>query len=131
MEIHFKIIGALFIILAMIHIPFPQYFKWNEELNGLSLINKQMMKTHTFFIALMVFLMGILCLTNYHEMIGTPIGRKITFGLGIFWLFRLVFQFFVYSPKLWKGKTFETIIHIVFSAFWIYITVVFFKTACG
>ncbi len=129
MEIHFKIIGILFILLAMIHIPFPRYFEWNKELNGLSLINRQMMQTHTFFIALTVLLMGILCLTANHELISTAIGRKLTLGLGIFWLCRLIFQFFVYSPKLWRGKPFETTIHILFSIFWIYISIVFFKVA--
>lgn len=129
MEIHFKIIGVLFVLLAIIHIPFPRYFKWNAELGHLSLINKQMMQTHTFFIALTVFLMGILCLTSYSELINTIFGRKVALALGIFWFCRLVFQLFVYSPALWKGKQFETTIHVIFSAFWIYISIVFLKTA--
>jgi hypothetical protein len=129
MEIHFKIIGILFIVLAIIHIPFPQYFKWKNELSGLSLINRQMMQTHTFFIALTVLLMGLLCLTCYTEIIYTHFGRKIALGLGIFWFCRLLFQLFIYAPALWKGKRFETIIHIVFTAFWIYNTTVFLTAA--
>jgi hypothetical protein len=129
MEIHFKIIGVLFILLAAIHLPFPKYFKWETDLRSLSLINKQMMQTHTFFIALTVFLMGVLCLTSYHEIITTHLGQKLAFALGIFWLCRLLFQFFFYSSRLWKGKIFETVVHIVFTAFWIYISVVFFKVA--
>jgi len=38
---------------------------------------------------------------------------------------RLLFQFFVYSSELWKGKRFETFIHIMAVGFWIYMTVVF------
>lgn len=129
MEIHFKIIGILFIILAMIHLPFPRYFKWNIELKGLSLINRQMMQSHTFFIALTVFLMGILCLTSAGELIHTSFGRKITFGMGVFWTFRLIFQFFIYSPELWRDKKFETTIHLLFSSFWLYVCFVFLNTA--
>jgi hypothetical protein len=70
--------------------------------------------------------MGILCLSYPHELVDTNLGRSIALGLAIFWFLRLVFQFFVYSPSLWKGKSFETIIHIVFSALWIYLTVLFF-----
>lgn len=125
MEIHFKIIGLLQIALALVHIIFPKYFNWKVELKSLSLINRQVMAVHTFFIALMVFLMGLLCLTSTTELIETQLGKTISLGLGIFWVLRLFIQFFGYSTKLWKGKTFETAIHIVFSGVWIYFSVVF------
>lgn len=112
-------------ILASIHIVFPIYFSWKEELKSLSLINKQMMIVHTFFIALVVFLMGLLCLTSTTELIETKLGKTISLGLGIFWIIRLFIQYFGYSIELWKGKIFETTIHIIFSVFWIYLSVVF------
>ena len=49
MEIHLKIIGTLLIALALIHLVFPKYFNWKTELQSLSLINRQMMSIHTFF----------------------------------------------------------------------------------
>ena len=39
----------------------------------------------------------------------------IWIGLAIFWTVRLGVQFFGYSSVLWRGKTFETIVHILFS----------------
>lgn len=128
MEIHYKIIGVLLIVLALVHIVFPKYFNWDKELKSLSLINRQLMTVHTFFIALTVFLMGILCLTSSSELIGTNLGKKISFGLGIFWLARLLIQFFGYSTDLWKGKKFETFIHIIFSLLWAYLSFIFLKT---
>ena len=128
MEIHLKIIGCLLICLALFHIVFPKYFNWDTELKSLSLINRQMMTVHTFFIALTLFLMGLLCLTSSSELIETNFGKKICFGLGIFWASRLFFQFFVYSTNLWKGKKFETLMHILFSLLWIYLSVIFFTT---
>lgn len=129
MVIHFKIIGGLLIILALVHVIFPKYFNWKEELKSLSLINRQMMTVHTFFIALVVFLMGLLCLTSATELIETKLGKTITFGHGIFWSTRLFIQFFGYSTELWKGKTFETLVHILFSLLWTYLSVVFFWSA--
>ena len=126
MEIHFKIIGVLLIVLALAHIAFPKYFNWNEELKSLSLINRQMITVHTFFIALTVFLMGLLCLTSSSELIETNLGKKISLGLGIFWTFRLFIQFFGYSSDLWKGKRFQTIMHIIFSLIWAYLSIIFF-----
>lgn len=129
MEIHYKLIGVLLMALALVHVIFPKYFHWKEELKSLSLINRQMMTVHTFFIALVVFLMGMLCLTSTTELIETNLGKTISLGLGIFWSTRLFIQFFGYSTELWKGKTFETIVHILFSLLWTYLSVVFLWSA--
>ncbi|MBJ6117502.1 hypothetical protein JAO76_04830 [Pontibacter sp. BT310] len=125
MELHFKVIGAILIVLALVHIIFPRYFNWVEELKPLSLINRQMMTTHTFFIALTVFLMGLLCLTSANELIVTDLGKKISLGFAVFWMIRLYFQFFGYSAELWEGKRFETIVHVLFSCLWSYLSVAF------
>jgi len=129
MEIHLKITGSLFILLALMHPIFPYYFKWKTELAALSLINRQMMYVHTFFLALIILLMGLLCLVSSHDLIYTELGKTICIGFGVFWSIRFLFQFFVYSSKLWKGKTFETLIHIVFSFAWLYFSYVFFNIA--
>lgn len=125
MQIHLQVIGVLLISLAIIHIFFPKYFNWDKELKSLSLINRQMMTVHTFFVAFTVFLMGLLCLTSSNELIETNLGKKISLGFGIFWTVRLFIQFFGYSTDLWKGKAFETAMHIIFSLLWIYLSAVF------
>lgn len=84
-----------------------------------------MMKIHTFFIALTVLLMGVLCLTSTYDLATTTLGRRLSLGLGIFWGLRLFIQFFGYSTTLWKGKKFETIIHIVFLIIWTYFSIIF------
>jgi len=125
MHLHIKIIGILLIALAMIHAAFPKYFNWTKELSSLSLINRQMIMVHTFFIALAIFLMGMLCLTSPDELINTSLGKKIALGLGIFWTLRLFIQLFGYSSKLWKGKTFETSMHVLFILLWTYLSFIF------
>ncbi|GGD29286.1 hypothetical protein [Hyunsoonleella pacifica] len=129
MNIHIQIIGSLLVTLSLIHLAFPKYFNWKTEFQSLSLFNKQMVGVHTFFIALIVFLMGLLCLFSTKELITTSLGKTICLGLGVFWGIRLLFQLFVYSPKLWKGKRFETIIHMLFTGLWAYITIVFMSVS--
>ena len=126
MELQLKIIGFFLIGLSFVHVFFPQYFNWEKELKPLSLINRQMMYVHTFFIAFVVFLMGLICLTSSSEIVGTTLGKKLALGLFLFWFARLFIQFFGYSSKLWKGKKFETVIHVLFSLLWTYFSVVFF-----
>jgi len=69
--------------------------------------------------------MGLLCLTSATELIETSLGRRICLGIGIFWTTRLIVQFFGYSAKIWKGKTFETAVHVAFSILWAYFSLVF------
>lgn len=125
MEIHLKIVGFILIALAFVHIIFPKYFAWKEQLKSLSLINKQLMYVHTFFIAVTTLLMGVLCMLCASELVTTAFGQKIAFGLALFWIMRLIFQFCVYSKALWYGKRFETCVHILFSIIWLYISIVF------
>jgi len=129
MQLHLKIIGILLVALALVHVVFPKYFNWDKELSLLSLINQQMIRIHTFFIALTIFLMGLLCLTSSTELIGTNLGKKISLGLGIFWTIRLFIQFFGYSSKLWKGKAFNTAVHIFFICLWTYLGFIFWTIA--
>ena len=126
MELHLNVIGILLILLALVHGVFPKYFDWSGDLAPISLFNRQLIYVHTFFIALVLLLMGMLCLTSADEMINTPLGRKLALGLAVFWTIRLGVQFFGYSSVLWRGKTFETAVHILFSILWVYLSTVFF-----
>jgi hypothetical protein len=126
MELHLKIVGYISIALAFVHVIFPKYFNWKKEMPSISLVNRQLMYVHTFFIAFVVLLMGLLCAFCSNDLIATTLGRQVCLGLFLFWGTRLIFQFFVYSSKLWKGKTFETLVHVIFSLIWIYFTSVFF-----
>ena len=125
MELHLRAVGCLLVVLALIHGIFPIYFKWRSEFAALSLINRQMMYVHTFFISLVILLMGLLCITSSKELLGTELGGRVALGFGVFWILRLLIQFFGYSTKLWKGKKIETAIHISFSILWAYVSTVF------
>ena len=125
MELHLKIIGVLLILLGLSHFFFPRYFYWKQELVSLSILNRQMMYVHAFFVAFVVLLMGIFCICCTEDILYTRLGKQVSLGLFLFWATRLVFQFFVYSPRLWKGKRLETFIHVLFSLFWTYFSAVF------
>jgi hypothetical protein len=81
------------------------------------------LKNHPFAVTL--FLVGLLCLKSAPDLVGTTFGKRVSLGLGIFFLLRLLVQFFGYSSKTWKGKMLETTVHVLFSIFWTYITVIF------
>jgi len=114
--------GAALLALSLLHLVMPKRFAWSEELTRLSLLNRQIFYVHTFFIAFIVAQMGILFLFFPEALLEpSPLARLVTSGLCLFWLARAFIQFFVYSPALWRGKPFETFVHIAFSAFWLYL----------
>lgn len=130
-ELHLQLTGSLMITLGILHAVIPRYFKWKVELASLGLITRQIVYVHTFFIGLVLLLIGTLCLFSSNDLVNSTLGRKIAFGLFVFWAIRLIFQFLVYSSKTWKGKTFETIVHVLASMLWFYFTFVFYQVSIG
>ena len=122
---HLQLIGYSMILLALVHFTFPRRFNWKGELVSLGLLNRQVFKVHTFFIAFTVFCMGLLCVTSYDLLMTTELGRRVAIGLMVFWGIRLFAQFFIYSSELWRGKKFETFMHVVFGLTWLYYTLAF------
>lgn len=125
-EAHLKIAGALQILLGLAHAFFPRRFSWGEELPRLSLFNRQMFRVHAFFIAFIVVMFGVLSLGFTSLLVGPESGglaKVVLGGLCLFWMVRLFVQFFVYDPALWRGHRFNTAMHLLFSALWVYLTV--------
>ena len=126
LELHLKIAGIALIILGFSHAFFGPRFQWKEELARISLLNRQIFYVHTFFIALVVVMLGVLACFYTRELLApTHLARIILSGMVFFWSCRLLIQFFGYDASLWKGNRFHTRIHILLSVFWIYLVIVF------
>ncbi len=124
--LHLKVAGALLLLLGLAHSLFGRYFQWEKELARLSLLTRQIFLVHCFFIALLVALMGACSLlyTNALLRSGT-LSRVVLTGFVVFWFTRLAFQFFVYDSAIWRGRRFYTVMHVVFSVFWIYVVLIY------
>jgi hypothetical protein len=131
MEALLKIAGVILVGLAVLHAFFPTYFKWKDELRTITPLTRQIHYIHTFFIALIVLLNGLLYLTSTTELLTTALGHRISLGFSVFWACRLFLQFFGYSSSLWRGKLFETAMHVLFSLLWLFLTLVFGFAAFG
>lgn len=130
LEVLVRLTGAALLGLGLLHAAFPRRFSWKEELQNISLLTRQIFYVHHFFIALICVLQGILC-GLYAPLLldGSPLARVVSTGLSVFWAFRLLFQFWVYDSELWRGKRFETSIHLIFAATWLGLTALFAAVA--
>lgn len=119
--LHLRLVGALLITLGLAHTAFGRFFKWKSELSRLSLLTRQIFQIHGFFIALVVAMIGV-CSAFFTDALLArgPLSRVVLSGFVIFWLSRLICQFFVYDPNIWRGRRFYTTMHVVFSILWVY-----------
>lgn len=126
LEGHLRAAGLLQLALAALHLHFPERFRWREELARLSLLNRQIFLVHTLFVCLVLVLFGSLSLFAAPELLQpSRLARLVSGGIAAFWAVRLLVQWFVYDPQLWRGDRLNTIIHVLCSALWTYLTAVY------
>lgn len=125
LENHLRFAGATLLLLSSLHLFFPKRFQWHEDLAQLSLLNRQIFYVHTFFVGLVLVLMGIPLLLHPETWLEpSAAGHWVAAGFTIFWGMRLLIQWFGYSSSLWRGKRFETVMHLAFTLFWSYLTLI-------
>ena len=131
LHVHLRVAGALLLTLACMHVFFPRRFDWPADLAKLSLLNRQIFIVHCVFIVLILLLMAALSIFAAPLLLRRdPLAAVVSGGLAFFWFCRLVAQFFVYSPKLWRGNRFNTAMHMLFSVLWTYLVAVY-GAACA
>lgn len=123
---HLKLAGATLLLLGLAHALLPRRFNWRGELSVVSLLNRQIFQVHCFFIGLILCMSGLLALAFTDALLErTALARVVLAGMVLFWLARLIVQFFVYHPTLWRGDPFNTCVHLLFSLLWTYYSAVF------
>jgi hypothetical protein len=124
--VHLRIVGVVMACLVVVNVCVPKRFHWREEMARLSLLNRQIFQAHAVFLVLTLALISALLLTCGEALLEpTRLSRAILIGLTIFWTLRMVMQWGFYSPKIWRGHRFNTVMHYLFSAIWIYVSTVF------
>ncbi len=123
---HLRLAGGLLIFLAAMHLFLPRRFHWREELGRLSLFNRQVFYVHTFFICLVLVMMGALSAFAADSLMQpTHLGCLVLGAFAVFWLIRLAVQLFVFDPRLWRGQRFNTAMHCLLTLLWTYFTTVY------
>jgi hypothetical protein len=124
--LHLHVVGVVMMALVMVNVWVPVRFHWREEMVRLSLLNRQIFQAHAFFLVLTLALFSALLLTCGDALLErTRLSRAMLSGLTLFWTLRMVMQWGFYSPAIWRGHRFNTAMHCVFSAVWIYVSGVF------
>jgi hypothetical protein len=124
--VHLRVVGVVMASLVVVNLVVPRRFHWREEMSRLSLLNRQIFQAHNVFLILTLALFSALLLTSGAALLEqTRLSRAVLAGLTIFWGLRMLMQWYFYSPLIWRGHRFNTVMHYVFSVVWVYVTTVF------
>ena len=124
--LHLRLAGVVMASLVVVNLLVPRRFHWREEMSRLSLVNRQIFQAHSVFLVLTLALFSALLLTCGPALLEpTRLSRAVLSGLTVFWGLRMLMQWCFYSPLIWQGHRFNTVMHYVFSVVWIYVTIVF------
>jgi len=124
--VHLHAGGLAMASLVVVNLFVPSRFHWRDEMSRLSLVNRQIFQVHTLFLVLILGLFSALLLSCASALLEpTRLSRAVLIGLTIFWALRMGVQWFFYSPELWRGDRFNTVVHYMCSALWVYLTGVF------
>ena len=127
--LHLRLAGVVMASLVVVNLLVPRRFHWREEMSRLSLVNRQIFQAHSVFLVLTLALFSALLLTCGPALLEpTRLSRAVLAGLTIFWGLRMLMQWCFYSPLIWRGHRFNTVMHYTFSVVWVYVTTVFAVT---
>ena len=125
-ELHLRVAGVVFLALIAFNLYIPRRFDWKRDLASLSLLNRRIFQVHAAFISIILAMFAALALLYTRPLLApTPLARAVLAGMAIFWFLRLLTQWLVYDWSLWRGRRLETIVHVVFTGVWIYLTAAF------
>ena len=91
-----KIGGYASIGWLIFHLLFWQMFDWRAELKRLSRLNSGVMQVLNLCLSFVFLLFAIVSLWHTSELLSAGIGRTVSLGIGVFWLFRFILQ-----PLFW------------------------------
>ncbi|MGV9270438.1 hypothetical protein ACWDRR_38025 [Kitasatospora sp. NPDC003701] len=126
LEAQLRLVGAALVGMGLFHAVLPRIVRWPADLTGTSLLTRQISYVHLFFVALTCALLGLLPLCLAPDLLaGTRLGTALLAGQTLFWGLRWLFEFAVFSPKLWRGDPARTAAHLGLSVLWTWVAAVF------
>lgn len=92
--------GVGHIILCLGSLLIPKMLNWQHELKPLKTLLKQMFWTYAAYILVINFSFGIISIVGANELLNHSfLARSITLFIGIYWLARVLIQFFYFDKS--------------------------------
>ncbi|MDF1812333.1 MAG: hypothetical protein P1V20_08965 [Verrucomicrobiales bacterium] len=101
------------IMIAAINLRLDRLLHWDNELNNVSRLLREVFFVHKWFITIILVIFGALTIRFAVDMAtgGYEMARWLAAGIGLFWGIRTLIQWTYYSTDHWKGNPARTAIH--------------------
>lgn len=121
--------GGVQLLIAASNFLLPSRLRYRENLSRLAPIVRQIFVVHSVYLVLILALFSALCFLYAPELAGgTPLGKFLSACLAMFWLLRILIQFFYYDPAIKKRNRFA---NFAFTAAISYLGGIFSAAAIG
>ena len=118
--------GVTMIVLALAHFGLSKLLAWQEDTRKLTPINRQVFIVHTVFLAVGIFLLGLVCLffaAAFFEK--TTLATVATGSFAMCWLSRLVCQIFIFRSEITNNKQLNSFLQVAGTMLWTFYTGLF------
>ena len=99
--------------IAGLNMRLDKLLGWESELNGISLLLREVFYVHKWFITITLLIFGVITI-RFASDIGSAnyeMARWFAASAGIFWGIRTAIQWLFYSSDHWKGNPSRTAVH--------------------
>jgi hypothetical protein len=113
--LHFILLvaAAMQLLIAVLNLGLVRIMRWQNDLERMPLLIREVFKIHSLFISITVATFGILSF-RFAETImlgGDELAQWVAGAIGLFWSVRAVIQWTGYSASHWRGLPAQTAVH--------------------
>jgi hypothetical protein len=112
--------GASIMVLALFHVFLWRSLHWDRESERLSPLNARVFAVHTFFVAFVLFALGLLSLARPDLLLGpSELGRLLLCAVVLFWFVRLCLQPLVFDRVMTLDWTRAPVVRVGSCLLWV------------
>ncbi len=98
-----RILGVLHFLLAIYHVQYWWMLDWPGSLEGLTEANRAATQVLNVGVIMILLTVALLCLRDTGEMITTRLGFNVLWMLGVFYILRIVGEFYFADSLSYKS----------------------------
>lgn len=84
--------GVFHLGIAIFHLFFWRIFRWKEDLDSLTHVNRAIVQILNLCLTFLFFVMAYVSFFHPAELLAPPLGRTILISIALFWMMRLMLQ---------------------------------------
>ncbi|MBV9464389.1 MAG: hypothetical protein JO317_09190 [Verrucomicrobiae bacterium] len=114
LKIALEAAAAVQLTVATLNLGLKRMLGWQAEIERQSLLLKEVIHVHTWYISLTLAIFAVLTLrfATAFASGAEPLVRWLAAAIGLFWGLRVVIQILYYSASHWRGRPGRTAIHV-------------------